>query len=256
MLLFQHNNLKATEWMGIRRELAGALRKVDESLVSAGRLPGAIGPAVRLQVVRTNILEPALRVAEFYDPSAAPEVPEGMPMETEKDDPGLTHALSEAAFRAALKCKGQHPLRSLLVGPVALVTFPAVSPQHVKAVLQVLSPQAPEFPAPTRRANRGYWDSSVQDGLKKTMLLGARVDGKVFDIDGVRWVGGIEGGLDGLRARLVYMLQGFGASLTSTLESASRSLYFTMESRKNVLEEEGKLQDVPAERASEPAKNP
>lgn len=70
------------------------------------------------------------------------------------------------------------------------------------------------------------------------MLLGARIDGQVFDRDGTRWVGSIDGGIDGLRAQLVGMLQGFGAGLTQTLESAGRSIWFTMESRRNMLEEE------------------
>lgn len=83
----------------------------------------------------------------------------------------------------------------------------------------------------------------MQNGLKKLILMGARVEGKVFDMEGTRWVGGIDGGIDGLRAQLVYMLQGVGAGITSALEGASRSLYFTMESRKQMLEEEAKLRD-------------
>ena len=72
------------------------------------------------------------------------------------------------------------------------------------------------------------------------MLLGARVEGKTFDMDATRWLGGIEGGLEGLRAQLVYMLQGVGAGITGALEGAGRSLYFTMESRRQMLEEEAK----------------
>jgi hypothetical protein len=69
------------------------------------------------------------------------------------------------------------------------------------------------------------------------MLLGARVESKVFDREGTQWVGGIEGGLDGLRAQLVAMLQGVGAGITNALEGASRSLYFTVESRRMDMEE-------------------
>ena len=72
------------------------------------------------------------------------------------------------------------------------------------------------------------------------MLLGARVEGKVFDMDGARWIGGIPGGLSGLRAQLVAMLSGVGAGITNTLEAASKNLYLTMESRKTQMEEEGK----------------
>lgn len=234
------------EWVSIRRELSKALQKVDESLVAEGRAPGAIGPVIKLQIIRSSIFEPALRVAEYYNPSKPlpPEVLQTKrPASSEKDDPALTHTLSEAAYRTALKHKGEHPLTTLLAGPVALLIFPTVSPQHVKAALQILAPQAPDFPAPTRRANPDYWDPAVQDGLKKLMLLGARIEGKVFDMEGTRWVGGIDGGLDGLRSQLVRMLEGFGAGLASTLESAGRSLYFTMEGRRNMLEGEGKPKD-------------
>ena len=70
------------------------------------------------------------------------------------------------------------------------------------------------------------------------MLLAARVEGRVFDVEGARWVGGIEGGIGGLRAKLVAMLQGVGAGVTSTLEAAGRSLWVTVEGRRGMLEEE------------------
>lgn len=245
MLLFQHSNLKSMEWVGIRRELTKALQKVDDALVADGRVPGAIGPAIKLQIIRSNIFEPALRVAEYYQPSSDEEARDpNRTIPSEREDPSLTHALSESAYQAALKQKGKHPLTTLLAGPVVLLTFPTVSPQHVKAALQILAPKAPRFSAPTRRANPGYYEPSVQEGLRKLMLLGARIDGKTFDMEGTRWVGSIDGGLDGLRAQLVQMLQGFGGGLTSTLESASRSLYFTMEARRNMLEEEARPKDV------------
>ena len=63
------------------------------------------------------------------------------------------------------------------------------------------------------------------------------MEGKAFDTDGTRWVGGIEGGLAGLRGQLVAMLSSVGAGVTSTLESAGRSLYFTVEGRRSMLEE-------------------
>lgn len=80
----------------------------------------------------------------------------------------------------------------------------------------------------------------MQSGLQKLLMLGARVEGKVFDSEGTRWVGGIGGGLEGLRGQLVAMLQGFGGGLTNTLESASKSLYFTVEGRRTMLEDEEK----------------
>lgn len=130
-----------------------------------------------------------------------------------------------------------------------LLTFPTVSPQHLSSVLSLLSP-SPEFPAPRRRANPGYYDHPVQSGLQKLLLLGARVEGRAMDGEGVRWVGGIVGGIDGLRGelvrlisgdalkvRLVRMLEGVGGGLVSNLEAARMGVWRTLEGRRMELEE-------------------
>ena len=242
ILVFQHNNLKATEWVGIRRELNAALRKVDEQLIAAGK--EAVAPNVKLTIIQTNIFEPALRIAEYYRPgSAAGQLLSFPPeerhsevgIESEIADPTLTHALSENAYRA-MRATPAHPLATLLSGPIVLLTFPEVSPLHVRAALGILSPDKKEFKAPRKAVVPGLYENSVQEGLKKLMLLGARVDGRVFDLEGVKWVGGIEGGIDGLRAQLVGMLQGFGAGLTQTLGAAASSLWATVEARRRDLE--------------------
>ncbi|KAI9814473.1 MAG: hypothetical protein M1827_003329 [Pycnora praestabilis] len=253
MLLFQHNNLKSTEWMGIRRELVQALRKVDESRAAEGRLGADLADGIKIQIIQTGIFAAALRVVEYYRPELRPEPPSNHPTDPATqsstsianttptpDDPNFTHGLSRSAHGAVTDKKLAHALTPLLAGPLVLVTFPTVSPQHMKAVLSILSPSPPRFPAPTRRANPGYYDMAVQTGLQKIFMLGARVEGKVFDSEGARWVGGIEGGLDGLRGQLVAMLQGVGAGVTTTLESASRNLYFTVEGRRGMLEDEEK----------------
>jgi len=240
IILFQHNNLKALEWASIRRELATALQKVDDTRSNPETNP-AISDNIKLTVIRTNIFEPALRITEYYKPSVAGntvESAEGQGLEDERLDPALTHALSRNAYNQAKQHMNEHPLTPLMTGPLAALTFPTVSPQHLKAALSILSPQPGAFPAPTRRANPGYHQPAVQDGLKKLLLLGARIDGDVFDIEGTRWVGSIQGGMEGLRAQLVYMLQGFGAGITTTLEAASKNLWFTMEGRRRQLEEE------------------
>jgi large subunit ribosomal protein L10 len=251
ILVFQHNNLKATEWVGVRRELNTALRKADEQLIAAGK--EAIAPNVKLTIIQTNIFEPALRIAEYYRPGSAAGQLLSSPeerlsseggIESEMMDPTLTHALSENAYRAT-RATPAHPLSTLLSGPVALLTFPDVSPLHVRAALGILSPDKKDFKAPRKAVVPGLYETSVQEGLKKLMLLGARVDGRVFDLEGVKWVGGIEGGIDGLRAQLVGMLQGFGAGLTQTLGAAASSLWATVEARRRDLEEgptEGKLE--------------
>lgn len=110
----------------------------------------------------------------------------------------------------------------------------------MRAALSILSPKAPTFAAPTRKANPGYHDPSTQAGLQKLLLLGARIEGQVFDQEGARWVGGIEGGMEGLRAQLVHLLSSVGAGVTGALEGVGKSLWFTVEGRRGMLEEEAK----------------
>ena len=73
ILLFQHNNLKATEWSGIRRELTTALQKVDDDLAKSGNGEAGlvVGEGVKLQIVQTGIFASALKVVEFWDPNFA-----------------------------------------------------------------------------------------------------------------------------------------------------------------------------------------
>ena len=254
MVIFQHNNLKSNEWMGIRRELANALQKVDEELAKDGNIQ-SVGHETRIQVVQTGIFASAIRVIEFWNPdfaskpapihSSDPNVASSMSIEDttgEKLDAALNHGLSERVWRLARNKKNRgatHGLEPILTGPLAVLTLPSVSPQHLKAALSILAPSK-DFPAPKRRANPGYHEPSVQSGLQKLILLAARVEGKVFDMEGTRWVGGIQGGIDGLRGQLVTMLQGIGAGVTTTLEAASRTLYFTVEGRRGMLEEQEK----------------
>ncbi|CAK1354338.1 hypothetical protein CB0940_01799 [Cercospora beticola] len=240
MIVFQHNNLKSTEFMGIRRELAAALRKVDEELAKNGNV-GNVGADAKLQVVQTGIFASALKVVEFWTPQFEAESQQSAAAEALEHTQKLqtVSGLSSEAYKAAKSQKKKHGLEPLLSGPLAVLTLPTVSPQHLKAALSILAP-SPDFPAPKRRTNPSYYEPAVQNGLQKLMLLGARVEGKAFDMEGARWVGSIEGGLEGLRGQLVAMLQGFGAGITSALSAASTNLYLTMESRKTMLEEEGK----------------
>ena len=253
-VIFQHNNLKATEWMSIRRELNKALQKVDDELAKNGN-NSYISGGIKMQIVQTGIFASAVKVVEFWDPDFSsssptstieatdPQTPTSEPIANttgSKHDPTLTHGLSAQAYFSARTAsrKRKHGLEPLLSGPLAILSFPTVSPQHLKAALSILSPSQPNFPAPRRRINPAYHEPAVQNGLQKLLLLAARVEGKVFDTEGTKWVGGIEGGLDGLRGQLVAMLSGVGAQVTGTLEAASRSLYVTVEGRRGILEEE------------------
>jgi large subunit ribosomal protein L10 len=235
MLIFQHNNLKSSEWVSIRRELTKALSKVDVEIAStSGTQIEDLTSGVQLQIIQTGIFAAALRVVEYYRLEAS-SVPDASRT--------LKHALSEEAHEAVVQKKRAHALTPLLSGPLVVLGFPTVTPQHLKAALSILAPSAPKFPAPTRKANPGWHEPAVQSGLQKLLLLGARIEGKVFDAEGTKWVGGIDGGLDGLRAQLVYLLESMGAGVTNTLENAAKSLYFTVESRRSMLEDEGKPKD-------------
>lgn len=240
MLLFQHNNLKATEWMGVRRELAQALRKLDETKGSTEE----VADGIKVQIIQTGIFAAALRVAEYFRPELLPPAPSKQHLPFSRrpnvNDPSLRHGLSRTAYEAVKRKKLAHALTPLLSGPLAVVTFPTVSTEHLKTALSILAPNAPGFPAPSRRLNPGYHDPIVQAGLQKLLLLGARVEGRVFDLEGTRWVGSIEGGLEGLRGQLVALLQSFGAGVTNALEGPGKSLYITMESRRTMMEQEGK----------------
>ncbi|KAI9932945.1 hypothetical protein ASPWEDRAFT_22700 [Aspergillus wentii DTO 134E9] len=255
MVFLQHNNLQSVEWAGIRRELSQAMQKVDEKIASEGRDLPPLAPHIKVQIIQTSIFEVALRIVEYFRPDqgalAAGQPPRAVdpvtqtsaelpPVSGSRDDPTLTHDLSRAAHDAVQHMKGKHELSTLLVGPLAVLSIPQVSPEHMKAALTVLAPKAAGFPQPTRRANPGWHELPVQNGLKKLDLLAARVDGNVFDVDQTKWVGSIEGGMDGLRSQLVTALQSMGSGITSALEGAGKSLYLTLESRRSVLEEEQK----------------
>ncbi|KAJ5868497.1 hypothetical protein N7534_003050 [Penicillium rubens] len=239
IVLFQHNNLKSMEWAAIRRELTIALRKVDEKIAAEGRTAPALAPYIKIQTIQTSIFEVALRIVDAIDPvtQTSAEIPA---ISGSKDDPALTHDLSRTAHQAVKNMKGMHELSPLLIGPVAVLSIPTVSPEHMKAALSILAPKESGFKGPTRKANPEYHEPIVQDGLRKINLLAARVDNQVFDIDQTKWVGSIEGGMDGLRSQLVTALQSMSSSVATTLEGAGKSIYFTLESRRSVLEEEEK----------------
>ena len=257
MLLFQHSNVRATEWMSLRRELNKAFEKVDESQKAAASaqenaLPYVpLAPSIKIQTIQTSIFSSALLISDYFQPHMPPPPPS--PSSPERDssaqisnesaDPTseyYTHSLSRFAHDATFSKKQEHPLYPLLSGPLCALTFPSVSPAHLAVAISMLAPNPPKFAAPSRRANPGYHEAATQAAVQKLMLLGARVEGRVMDGEEVRWVGGIEGGLEGLRATLVAMLGGVSANITNTLESVGKGLYMTVEGRRIMLEDVGK----------------
>lgn len=246
MLIFQHNNLTAVEWSAVRRELRKALAEVP----TQANEPADIVSDIKIQVIRTRIFDVALKIIEYFQPNKVAPVM-ATTLTGAKVPTVYNHDLSPAAYEA-IKAAGKEAskaetppddgsvyaqLSPLIVGPLAMLVFPVVSPAHVAAALSVLSPSPPAFPPPARKKSPGYYDPIAQSGLQKLLLIGGRIEGKVFDVEGVKWVGSIENGLDGLRAQLMHVLQSAGLGLTSTLEGAGKSLWLAMESHRSVLEE-------------------
>ncbi|KAI0145586.1 hypothetical protein GGR57DRAFT_480004 [Xylariaceae sp. FL1272] len=233
MLFFQHNNLTAVEWAAVRRELRASLAQVEAPAAGPdGAVPVDISAAIEFQVLRTRMFNVACKIVDYFDPDAA-----------EHKSNAYTHDLSKTAYEAISEAEldetSMHAqLDPILIGPVAAITFPSVSPAHLAAVLRVLAPQAPAYPAPPRKKNPGYYDPIAQAGFQKLLLVGGRIEGKAFDQAGVRWVGGISGGLDGLRAQLVHLLQNAGLGLTTALEGHSKGLWLALEGRRTQLDEE------------------
>lgn len=247
--MFQHSNLTGNEWTALRRELSLALRKAAEQQQKLGiQWPETFVDNICMQVIRTRIFDVAMRITEFYDPTTVTaEDTAAVVRGRGKEGAIYNHDLSDAAYAAIKKAKADGLMNSessnygqlqpLLVGPLVLLTFPDVSPAHLAAALSILAPSPPNFPAPSRKKSPSYHDAVVQSAVQKLLLVGGRIEEKAFDLDGVHWVGSIEGGRSGLQAQLVALLQSAGMGLTSTLEGASKSLWLTMESRKIQLED-------------------
>ncbi|KAI0509298.1 hypothetical protein F5B22DRAFT_617608 [Xylaria bambusicola] len=233
MLFFQHNNLTAVEWAAVRRELRAALAAVPPPVAALdGTVPADITDSIKLQVLRTRMFSVACKLVDYFKPEE----------QADKSN-AYTHDLSKTAYEAIKgatidESSTYGQISPLIIGPVAAVTFPSVSPAHLAAVLKILAPSPPAFPAPTRKKNPGYYDPIAQSGFHKLMLVGGRIENKVFDNDGVKWVGGVEGGIDGLRAQLVHLLQTAGLGLTTALEGHSKGLWLALEGRRTQLEEE------------------
>ena len=185
------------------------------------------------------MLNVALKIVEFHDPVAASAL-----ASTPRTSKGpLVHDLSEVAYKTIKETpipadSAYAQIEPLIVGPLAALTIPAVSPAHLAAALSVLSPVPGKFPAPKKKKSPGYHEPTCQNALAKLLLVGGRIEGKIFDQAGVNWVGGIDGGLDGLRAQLVAVLQSAGLGLTTALEGGSKSLWLALEGRKTQLEEQ------------------
>ncbi|KAG6003250.1 hypothetical protein E4U21_002233 [Claviceps maximensis] len=240
ILFFQHSNLTAVEWAAVRRELKKALEAVPQptGIASSSFLPLS---QMQLQVVRTNMLSVALKIVEFHRPDG----PTGSILGQRSGAAAPTHDLSDVAYEAIRNTTILHnsaygQMEPLLVGPLAALTFPTVSPTHLAAALSVLAPVPGKFQAPTRKKSPGYHDPICQNGLAKLLLVGGRIEGKIFDQSGLNWVGSIDGGMDGLRSQLVGLLQGAGLNLATSLETGGRSLWLALEGRRVQLDDQDK----------------
>lgn len=241
MLFFQHSNLTAVEWAAVRRELKKAIETVSQPVGTDASSIHHPSSQMQIQVVRTNMLSVALRIVEFHRPGCSMKS-----ISKQRSGAGApVHDLSDIAYEATRAASiptdsAYAQLEPLLVGPLAALILPAVSPAYLAAALTVLAPVPGTFPAPTRKKSPGYHDPICQNGLAKLLLIGGRIEGKVFDQSGVNRVGGIRGGMDGLRSQLVGVLQGAGLGIATSLESGSRNLWLALEGRRLQLDDDGK----------------
>lgn len=237
LLFFQHSNLTAVEWAAVRRELKKAVMAVHALKTTDGPKALDLGPRIQLQVLRTNMFNVAFKIFEFYRLGVA----SCLAPEPWGGQITLAHDLSLAAYNAIRDI--DVPANSvyaqaepLMVGPLAALTMPLVSPALLAAAMGVLAPVPGRFPAPTRKKSPGYYEPACQSGLAKLLLVGGRVEGKIFDQSGVNWVGGIDGDRDNLLTQLVGTLQSVGLGVTGSLEGGSWNLWLALERRKCQLE--------------------
>ncbi|RPA99380.1 hypothetical protein L873DRAFT_1806932 [Choiromyces venosus 120613-1] len=213
MLFFQHNNLRATEWVALRRELLFGLRKIDPN--------STLAEGTRITVLKPALFASSLRVAEGHDP-----------LHKRSSEPGGSKIIAEKTE----KLKETHPLSPVLTGPVAALSFPSVEPVHLKAALDILFP--------LKNPKKGL-DPLAISGLQKFVLLAGRVDGHVYgsrsgegrvmDIDLIR-VLALLPDVNTLRGELLAMLRGAGgADLVMNLGNVGIGLTRTVHTYQKML---------------------
>ncbi|KAI5801473.1 hypothetical protein DFH27DRAFT_467410, partial [Peziza echinospora] len=216
-IIFQHNAVRAAEWAAIRRELNSLLTSIDASLPEKQPLASYI----KITTTHVGILGPAVRVADSVSP----------------DGTFWPHGTSVEASTVAKKSKRKHPLTPLLSGPLAVVTFPVLSPKHILVVMDMM------FPVKRAPAKKSF-DPVATVGLNKLLFLGARVQerplgmGTAMEDTGVRWLAGLNS-VEEMRGEIVALLQTVGGGeIVRNLESVAIGLGRTVEGRRLMLEEE------------------
>lgn len=205
--------------MAIRRELAAVLAKVDAGLPEGEKLGRFIG----ITTVDTALLGVTMRIADRAAPGGKL----------------WTHGTSPEAAARGKKLKRNYKLAPLLVGPLAVLTFPRLSPPHISAAMDMM------FPVKRGPAKKGF-DPAATAGLQKCFLLGARVQERpvgmqrALDDGGIRWLSGLKT-VEEMRGEIVSLLQTVGGGeLVRALESVAISLGRTVEGRRMILEEEAR----------------
>ncbi|RPA79549.1 hypothetical protein BJ508DRAFT_363146 [Ascobolus immersus RN42] len=226
-LIVQHNNLRATEWAAIRRELKTHLNK---SIPAAPGAPKA-GDAVDITIVHSGILGSALRVIDAEAAGALPA------------DLRTGSSSTRAVYDATLGMKDQAELRSVLSGPLALITFREVDGQILTKLLEMMFPVSGKF-------KKGM-DPACTSGLNKLLMLAGRCDGRILDQKGVRWVSGLPG-LEGLRGELIAILRKVGGGdIAQALGGIPIGLARMVDARRKMLEDpelgKEKAEETPAE---------
>jgi len=213
MIFFQHNNLRAVEWVALRRELLFGLRKIDPK--------STLAEGTRITVLSSALFAASLRVAEGHDPQHKRSSEPGGSKLIAKETEGL---------------KKTHPLSPIFTAPVAVLSFPSVEPAHLKTALDILFP--------LKNPKKGL-DPLAVSGLQKFVLLAGRVDGHVYgsrvgegrvmDVDLIR-VLALLPDVNTLRGELLAMLRGAGgADLVMNLGNIGAGLARTVDTYRKML---------------------
>ncbi|KAI0830888.1 hypothetical protein BC628DRAFT_911011 [Trametes gibbosa] len=212
--------------------------------------------ANRLIQLRAEIATAVTKHAKTLAPSLSSQTP--APATVPEDALPTLTILRTSLFGVALRDIGgldirtRRQLAKAVPGTLAALSFPALNPPQLKAVLHVLARSVPPRKPKTQQeiddAKKAAEAAFVPGRRPKRQrptpvpdlkLLGALIEGRLFKTEGVQSVAELPT-LDGLRAQLVGLLSAPASQLAMVLSEASGGrLARTLEGFKKSLEPEG-----------------
>ncbi|KAH9854275.1 hypothetical protein C2E23DRAFT_817967 [Lenzites betulinus] len=229
LVLFEHTDFSATRLIQLRAEIAAAVTKHAKTLA----------PSLSSQT-------PA--------PATLPE--DGIPTLTILRTSLFGVALRDLAD--GLDTRTRRQLAKAVPGTLAALSFPALNPPQLKAVLRVLARSVPPRKPKTQQelddAKKAAEAAFVPGRRPKRQrptpvpdlkLLGALIEGRLFKTEGVQSVAELPT-LDGLRAQIVGLLSAPASQLAMVLgEASGGKLARTLEGFKKSLEPESQEGEAP-----------